>query len=86
VGIYPPGSVVELNSGHVGVVMEINHGSLLTPVIKLVADSKGVISNRPKLVNLKDYSSGEMTIKRVIPPAEAGFDPAYYFSLKEAGQ
>ncbi|MDR2405250.1 MAG: HD-GYP domain-containing protein [Deltaproteobacteria bacterium] len=84
VGIYPPGSVVELASGHVAVVMEINHGSLLTPVIKLVADPKGVISNRPKLINLKDYSNSDtMTIKRVIPPSEAGFDPAYYFNLKD---
>ncbi|MDR2198665.1 MAG: HD-GYP domain-containing protein [Deltaproteobacteria bacterium] len=84
VGIYPPGSVVELNSGHVGVVMEINHGSLLCPIIKVVADPNGVISNRPKLVNLKDYASnGGWSIKRVIPPSEAGFDPAYYFNMKE---
>ncbi|MDR2340622.1 MAG: HD-GYP domain-containing protein [Deltaproteobacteria bacterium] len=85
VGIYPPGSVVELNSGHVAVVMEINHGSLLTPVIKVVADPKGVITNKPKLVNLKDYANNSgWTIKRVIPPSEAGFDPAYYFNLKDA--
>jgi putative nucleotidyltransferase with HDIG domain len=83
VGIYPPGSVVELNSGHVAVVMEINHGSLLTPIIKVVADPKGVITNKPKLVNLKDLGSSDtMTIKRVIPPSEAGFDPAYYFNMK----
>jgi hypothetical protein len=84
VGIYPPGSVVELNSGYVAVVMEINHGSLLTPIVKLVADPKGVITNKPKMVNLKDYpSSDSMMIKRVIPPSEAGFDPAYYFNLKD---
>jgi putative nucleotidyltransferase with HDIG domain len=82
VGIYPPGSVVELNSGHVAVVMEVNHGSLLTPIIKIVADPKGALARRPKLVNLKDYSSGDLAIKRVIPPSEAGFDPAYYFNMK----
>jgi putative nucleotidyltransferase with HDIG domain len=82
VGIYPPGSVVELNTKHLGVVMEVNHGSLLTPVIKIVADPAGHLYAKPKLVNLiNDFESQGMSIVRVIPPSEAGFEPSNYFNL-----
>jgi putative nucleotidyltransferase with HDIG domain len=86
VGIYPPGSVVELTTGHIAVVMEINHGALLTPIVKVVADPKGMIASRPKTVNLKDNPNNSgWAIKRVIPPSEAGFDPSYYFNLQDGG-
>ncbi|MDR2350142.1 MAG: HD-GYP domain-containing protein [Deltaproteobacteria bacterium] len=84
VGIYPPGSIVELNSGDIAVVMEVDHSSLLTPIVKLVADNKGRLNPKPKLVNLNDEKeSAGLSIQRVIPPSEAGFDPSYYFNLKD---
>jgi putative nucleotidyltransferase with HDIG domain len=84
VGIYPPGSIVELNSGHVAVVIEVDHAALLTPLIKIVADPQGRIHPRPRLINLKNENeSSGLSITRVIPPQEAGFDPSYYFNLKE---
>lgn len=84
VGIYPPGSVVELNTGHVAVVMEVNHSALLSPLIKLVADPKGQIYPRPKLIDLSSPSNSSTSIKDVIPPKKAGLDPSYYFNLKGA--
>jgi len=39
VGIYPPGSVVILKSGRVGIVLE-HHGSTVKPDIKLIYDDK----------------------------------------------
>jgi putative nucleotidyltransferase with HDIG domain len=84
VGIYPPGSIVELNSGHVAVVIEVDHSSLLTPLVKVVADPQGRITSKPKLVQLKDdKEAGGLSIQRVIPPSEAGFDPSYYFNIKD---
>ncbi|MDR2460772.1 MAG: HD-GYP domain-containing protein [Deltaproteobacteria bacterium] len=84
VGIYPPGSIVELNSGHVAVVIEVDHSALLTPLIKIVADPQGQISSRPKLINLRlEAEKTGLSIQKVIPPSEAGFDPAYYFNLKD---
>ncbi|MDR1038184.1 MAG: HD-GYP domain-containing protein [Deltaproteobacteria bacterium] len=86
VGIYPPGSVVELNSGHIAVVIEVIHTSLLNPVIKIVADPSGRIMSRPKLVHLASQTEGAaLSITKVIPPSEAGFDPSHYFNLKEVG-
>jgi putative nucleotidyltransferase with HDIG domain len=82
VGIYPPGSVVELNSGHMAVVMEVNHGSLLSPLIKIVADPNGQLYSRPKLVDLASQESKDIAIQAVITPKKAGFDPSYYFNIK----
>jgi putative nucleotidyltransferase with HDIG domain len=87
VGIYPPGSIVELNSGHIAVVIEVDHSALLTPLIKIIADPKGRIHPRPKLVNLKNENeTNGLSITKVIPPQEAGFDPSYYFNLKDVAK
>jgi HD-GYP domain-containing protein (c-di-GMP phosphodiesterase class II) len=84
VGIYPPGSVVELNSGHLAVVMEVNNRSLLTPQIKVVADPNGQLYTRPKLVDLsKPAESQGWSIIKVVPPKEAGFEPSAYFNTSE---
>ncbi|MDR1578535.1 MAG: HD-GYP domain-containing protein [Deltaproteobacteria bacterium] len=82
VGIYPPGSVVELNTGHVAVVMEVNHDALLCPLIKIVAEPNGQLYSRPKLMDLSKTENRSYTIQAVITPKKAGFDPSYYFSVK----
>ncbi|MDR3134931.1 MAG: HD-GYP domain-containing protein [Deltaproteobacteria bacterium] len=82
VGIYPPGSVVELNTGHRAVVMEVINRSLLTPLIKVVADPHGQLYQRTKLVDLSKPSENQgWTITKVIPPSEAGFEPSDFFSF-----
>ncbi|MDR1608325.1 MAG: HD-GYP domain-containing protein [Deltaproteobacteria bacterium] len=85
VGIYPPGSVVELNTGHVAVVMEVNHASLLNPLIKIVAEPNGQLYPRPKLLDLQQPENKGFNIQEVITPKKAGFDPAYYFNIKGEG-
>ncbi|MDR0620937.1 MAG: HD-GYP domain-containing protein [Deltaproteobacteria bacterium] len=83
VGIYPPGSVVELNTGHRAVVMEVNNRSLLTPLIKIVADPHGQLYQRIKQVDLSKPAENQgWSITRVIPPSEAGFEPSDYFSFQ----
>ncbi|MDR2300853.1 MAG: HD-GYP domain-containing protein [Deltaproteobacteria bacterium] len=83
VGIYPPGSVVELNTGHRAVVMEVNNRSLLTPLIKVVADPHGQLYQRTKLVDLSKPSESQgWSISRVVPPSEAGFEPSDFFSFQ----
>ncbi|MDR2368487.1 MAG: HD-GYP domain-containing protein [Deltaproteobacteria bacterium] len=82
VGIYPPGSVVELNTGHRAVVMEVHNRSLLTPLIKVVADPNGQLYQRTKLVDLSKPAENQgWTINRVVPPSEAGFEPANFFNF-----
>lgn len=81
VGIYPPGTVVLLNSDQVAVVMDINQAALHAPLVKIIADPAGMIYSRPKLLNLDSQSEAQgLKIKKVIPRDEAGFDPAFYFN------
>lgn len=81
VGIYPPGTIVQLTTDHVAVVMDINQAALHTPLIKVIADPTGMIYSRPKLVNLASENEAQgLKIKKVISRDEAGFDPAYYFN------
>jgi len=51
-GIYPIGSVVKLNLGHVGLVVSASENSKLRPIVMLVQNSKGETFPKPKLINL----------------------------------
>jgi hypothetical protein len=64
------------------VVMEVNHASLLSPIIKIVADPNGQLYSRPKLVDLSSEENKEISIQAVITAKKAGFDPSYYFNIK----
>jgi HD-GYP domain-containing protein (c-di-GMP phosphodiesterase class II) len=86
VGIYPPGSVISLNTGHKAVVIEVANRSLLTPLIKVVSDPNGQLYTRPKLVDLSKTNEAQgWTINGIVPPAEAGFEAASYFNFQEEG-
>ena len=52
VGIYPIGTLVLLQSGRLGVVVESNDADLLRPIIKLVYDKKKGCHLSPTLLNL----------------------------------
>ena len=41
IGIYPPGSIVTLNSGEAGVVIETNPGHALAPVVAIMRNTEG---------------------------------------------
>jgi HD-GYP domain-containing protein (c-di-GMP phosphodiesterase class II) len=50
VGIYPVGSVVELNTGETGIVKRVNHDASLAPVVLLVKSSGNTWLTKPKEV------------------------------------
>lgn len=66
-GIYPVGSLVQLNSGHIGVVTEQSSSSLMTPVVKLfhvIATGQRV---EPFVVDLSSRACKEKIIAREDP-------------------
>ena len=73
VGIYPIGSLVQLSTGHVGVVTALNRTRFLRPKVALVVDDQGRRYTPPKIVDLADRSRDEAArpweIKSVLPPA-----------------
>ncbi|MBD3667802.1 MAG: HD-GYP domain-containing protein [Kangiella sp.] len=41
VGIYPVGSLVQMNNGQLGIILSINEGHKLEPVVELLTDTQG---------------------------------------------
>lgn len=70
-GIYPVGSTVRLNTGHVAVVAASNPREPIQPLVMLVADKAGPIV--PRRLDL----SGQYTVRieSTLDPVEVGIDP-----------
>ena len=70
IGIYPIGSLVELNTGALGIVMSSNPDSRLQPVVMLVRDRDGRPYRRRPLLNLAAPTSRDggfsWHVKRVV--------------------
>jgi putative nucleotidyltransferase with HDIG domain len=65
-GIYPPGSVVQLNNGVVGLVMSVNPGRLLHP--SLLIYDPGVPKEEALWLDMRD--SPELSVVKTLRPAE----------------
>ena len=77
-GVYPVGSVVELEDGSCGVVSASNPVSPLRPKVILVRDANGYMAERVEC-NLADQ--GSPVITRALSNAELGVDPGQVLGL-----
>ncbi|MCK4864674.1 MAG: HD-GYP domain-containing protein [Gammaproteobacteria bacterium] len=73
IGIYPVGSIVELNTGHTGVVVKLNEKNKLKPLVGLVLNRKHEPYENIKFLNLSSNvwqkSSGDkVEIKKILEP------------------
>jgi putative nucleotidyltransferase with HDIG domain len=77
-GIYPIGCVVELNLGHVGIVVSASEKSKLRPIVMLVLNSKRERFPIPKLINLAHpkWRTGaqKLEVKRILSKNEYDFN------------
>lgn len=75
IGIYPPGILVELLNGSVGLVIEINEGFRHLPKILLLRVNEQVL-DQPRLINLIEVESGllanEYLVKRTLSQGTHG--------------
>ncbi|MFV1982440.1 MAG: HD-GYP domain-containing protein [Thiohalomonadales bacterium] len=78
IGIYPIGSIVELKSGHVGMVAKFDEKNKLRPVIMLLLDKNKKSYSQRKMINTsnpmwrkKNYS---VEIKRIVEAKEYGIN------------
>lgn len=79
VGVFPVGSLVELNTGEVAVVRRIHRETPLTPHIVIVKSAGNVLLSKPIECDLREETriSGR-TIRAVKGPHDVGIDPAVY--------
>lgn len=77
-GIYPIGCAVELNLGHVGIVVSASEKSKLRPIVMLVVNSNGDRFPTPKLINLAHpkWRTGaqKLEVKRILSRNEYNFN------------
>jgi putative nucleotidyltransferase with HDIG domain len=85
-GIYPIGSVVELNTGSVGVVISVNRERRLKPRIALVLTAERKPYTEAKIVDLMhqpmEGASGELEIRKVLAAGAFGIDPINYLPIE----
>jgi HD-GYP domain-containing protein (c-di-GMP phosphodiesterase class II) len=85
VGVFPTGTLVELNSGEVGVVIAQNRFRRLRPEIMLILDAQKNIRDEFSAVDLQLCEENNATgnpalwITRGLEPGAYGIDPTEYF-------
>ena len=77
-GIYPIGSMVQLNSGHIGIVVSVSEKARLRPIILVVINKSGERYTIPRLLNLAhpQWSKKEnlLEIKHIVSSHETDID------------
>ncbi len=77
-GIYPIGSIVELNTGEVGVVVGMNRQRRLKPRVTVVLRSNSVPYAVPRTIDLMTEAASDgrpMEIERVVDPGVYAINP-----------
>ena len=78
VGIYPVGSMVELGTGAIGVVMTKDPHNRLRPVVMLLRDSQGRDYHPRRFVSLSAQASmdrnTDWSVKRIVDPKQHGLN------------
>jgi len=84
IGVFPVGSLVELNTGEVGIVIAQNRVRRLRPKIMILLDkNKNTLRDLP-IIDLRNQladASGEQSlwIEQGLAPGDYGIDPAEYY-------
>ncbi len=80
VGLYPTGSLVELNSGEVGVVLELNQQKRLCPTIMKILDSNKQPLKKFQTLDLSAITGGNLKVHRALPYGAFGIQLNKLFS------
>ncbi len=83
VGVFPVGTLVELSTGEVGVVIGQNRTRRLRPQIMLLTDNDKTVLESFKTIDLRsvlvDGSGESLYILRGLPPGAHGLNPSEYY-------
>ncbi|HEX4241703.1 MAG TPA: HD-GYP domain-containing protein [Steroidobacteraceae bacterium] len=85
VGVFPTGTLVELNTGEVAVVVEQNRFRRLRPKVMVVLDAAKKIRQEFSLIDLQSYArsntegNAEVWINQGLEPGAYGVDPMEFF-------
>jgi len=82
-GIYPTGTLVEMNTGQIGIILSQNRLRRLFPKVLLIHNADNIPYEKPHTLDLWDYSQKNkghpLEIKRALEPSQVGIDPSDYY-------
>jgi HD-GYP domain-containing protein (c-di-GMP phosphodiesterase class II) len=83
IGIYPIGSIVELNTGEIGIVISVAQRQRLTPIIMIVRNGQGEPVLPPRMLDLQNFAKSDdsdegLEIRRVLEPTKCNIDLREY--------
>jgi HD-GYP domain-containing protein (c-di-GMP phosphodiesterase class II) len=82
-GIYPTGSLIELSTGEVGVVLQQNSIRRLKPRVMIILNRKKKFNNYFPIIDLmtesEDQDGNLMEIRHTLEPGTYGINPAEYY-------
>ena len=81
IGIYPPGAIVELNTGQVGIVITTNTDNKLRPKVLLVRGQDKKIIREKSIDLTNDEFQGKIKIARELPDGSCGVHSRDYLSM-----
>ena len=80
IGVFPVGSLVELSTGEVAVIVSHNKQKRLRPKVLVVTDPDKTTRKHPSVKDLiYDVSENPVSIKRGLPTNAFGIDPSEYY-------
>ena len=83
-GVYPIGSVVELNTGERGVVVATNRAAALKPVVRVIMSRSGLVLFNGPIVGLADAAPNDAIERRIVgvlDPLKERVDPLVFMRL-----
>jgi HD-GYP domain-containing protein (c-di-GMP phosphodiesterase class II) len=85
-GVYPVGSLVELNTGERGIVIGANRSDSLKPTLRVISSRDGLPLSDGQIISLADTSSGSVDrrIVRALDPGKERVDLMFYLKLAPA--
>ncbi|MFH1094077.1 MAG: HD-GYP domain-containing protein [Candidatus Omnitrophota bacterium] len=80
IGVYPPGTLVRLNTNELAVTRKVQVQALLLPEIKIISNESGSLLEEPLIINLSDeqQNSSKRSIETVLDPKDANIDIIAY--------
>ncbi len=80
IGVFPVGSLVELSTGEISVVVTHNKHKRLRPKVLVISDAGKQIVPQPRMLDLiYDVSDRPVYIRRGLPTNAFGIDPREYY-------
>jgi cyclic di-GMP phosphodiesterase len=83
-GVYPVGSVVELDSGERAIVVAANRSDGLKPIVKIISSRTGAVQAHGPIVTLAESGAEQRRVVRALDPVKERIDPMAFLRLVPA--